>query len=112
MIHKELIRKYTRQMFLQDYHPSEIEHMSEGAIKAFIELKKIGCPVRVSDNLYGKCNDRGYFWIDGESQYSELFLDYYNTSMYSGSPELQQILEDNGLYFEWENPAYACVWED
>lgn len=112
MIHKELTREYTRQMFLCDYHPSEIEHMSEGAIKAFIELKKIGCPVRVSDNLYGKCNDRGYFWIDGESQYSELFLDYYDMRMVEGSPELQQILEDNGLYFEWENPAYACVWED
>lgn len=108
MIYQELTRDYTRQMFNSDYSAYDVEHMSEGAIKAFIELRKIGCPVRLSDTY----ENRGYFWIDGESQYSELFLDYYDMRMVEGSPELQQILEDNGLYFEWENPAYACVYED
>jgi len=112
MIHQELTREYTREMFNNNYLAPEIEHMTEEAIKAFIELKKIGCPVRMSKNLYGKCDDRGYFWIDCETEYAGLFLDYYNMSMSEGSPELQKILEDNGLYFEWYNPAYACVYED
>jgi len=108
MIHKELTRDYTRQMFNSDYSAYDVAHMTEESIKAFIKLRQIGCPVRLSENY----DDRGYFWIDGESQYSELFLDYYSMTMVEGSPELQQILEDNGLYFEWYNPAYACVYED
>ena len=108
MIYKELTRDYTRQMFNSDYSAYDVAHMTEKSIKAFIKLRQIGCPVRLSEDY----DDRGYFWIDGESEYSELFLDYYSMTMVEGSPELQQILEDNGLYFEWYNPAYACVYED
>tara|TARA_R110000851_G_scaffold200232_1_gene351408 strand:- start:35 stop:361 length:327 start_codon:yes stop_codon:yes gene_type:complete len=108
MIHQELTKDYTRQMFNSDYLLYDTEHMTEKSIKAFIELKKIGCPVRISEDY----DDRGYFWIDGESEYSELFLNYYSMTLVEGSPELQNILEDNGLYFEWYNPAYACVYKD
>ena len=45
MIHKELTRDYTRQMFNSDYSAYDVAHMTEKSIKAFIKLRQIGCPV-------------------------------------------------------------------
>lgn len=74
------------------------------AKKAFELLKKKGVPVYSSEN-YG---DRGYFWISGEDGKEE-WLDYYNN--FFGSDELNEILMEHDLFFEWHNPGYACVYD-
>jgi hypothetical protein len=76
------------------------------AEKAFKILEEMGVPVRSSEG-YG---DRGYFWISAEEgEESEVWLNYY--SNYWGSPKLNKVLEVHGLYFEWYNAAYACVYD-
>ena len=39
--------QYTRKMFNNEFHKEEINHMTPESIKAFIELKKMGCPVDI-----------------------------------------------------------------
>jgi hypothetical protein len=75
------------------------------AQKAFNELKALGAPVKSSEGY----PDRGYFWLSAEEEMSELWLDYY--SNYWGSDKLNEILEKYGLFKEWYNPAYACVYD-
>jgi hypothetical protein len=75
------------------------------AKKAFTELEKLGAPVKSSEGY----PERGFFWISAEEEYSELWLDYF--SLYWGSDKLQEILAKHGLYFEWDNPGFASVYE-
>ena len=102
--------RYTKQMFKNDFSKEEINHMTEDSIKAFIELKRLGCPVKIwwqNDRKY--MDYRGYFWIDAEEYDAEGWLDY--NSDYWGSEKLQSILGKHGLYFEWQNSAVACVYK-
>lgn len=77
--------------------------MKRNARTAFNQLKKLGCPVK---EWHG--DDRGYFWIDAEENRGD-WLDYW--SNYSGSDLLNEILNNNGLYWEWHNPGYGCVYD-
>ena len=88
---------YTKEELIEDYG------MSVSAAVAFLTLQKAGCPVKTWDG-----GDRGHFWIDAEEPEAEGWLDYWGELM-SGSEELRDILSDHDLYFEWHNPAYACV---
>jgi hypothetical protein len=75
------------------------------ARKAFNKLKKLGCPVRESHS------DRGHFWIDAEAPEAEGWLDYWSADLCFGSDRLNKILADHGLYWEWYNSAYGCVYD-
>jgi hypothetical protein len=81
--------------------------MKANVKKAFDTLKMLGCPVKEWDG-----DDRGHFWIDAEEENAELWLDYWNTDLAFGSDKLNQILDDNGLYWEWYNSAYGCVYDN
>lgn len=78
------------------------------ARKAFNKLKKLGCPVRESQPYHP---DRGYFWIDAEAPEAEGWLDYWSADLFFGSDKLNKILADHGLYWEWYNSAYGCVYD-
>ena len=83
------------------------EGMKTHAAHAFIKLQDLGCPVKTWYQ-----NDRGHFWIDSEESSSEEFLDYWNTNLMFGSQVLTDVLEEHGLYFEWQNSAEACVYDN
>ena len=90
---------YTKEELVEDYG------MTVAAANAFLLLQEKGCPVKTWDG-----GDRGHFWIDAEEPEAMDWLDYWGELM-AGSEELQQILSDHDLYFEWYNPAYACVYD-
>mgnify|MGYP000674079062 CR=1 FL=1 len=79
--------------------------MKSNARKAFNELKKLGCPVE--DYWYD--DSRGHFWINGEHEDAGEWLDYWSMELMMGSDQLNDILNSNGLYWEWENSAVGCV---
>lgn len=91
---------YTKEELVEDYG------MTVSAAVAFLALQKAGCPVKTWDG-----GDRGHFWIDAEEPEAEGWLDYWSTSLMMGSDELRDTLSDHDLYFEWSNPAYACVYD-
>ena len=91
---------YTKEELVEEYD------MSVDAAGAFLELQAAGCPVKTWE-----AGDRGHFWIDCEEPEAEGWLDYWNMTLMSGSDRLNQILEGAGLYFEWYNSAYACVYD-
>ena len=104
--------KYTKAMFNNEFSAEEISHMTTASIKAFIELKRLGCPIDIwYQNKRGYEDYRGYFWIKAEEYNAEEWLDYYDTEMYWGSEKLQKTLEKHGLYFEWQNSAVGCVYD-
>lgn len=72
--------------------------------EAFDKLREAGIAVQESKN-----KDYGVFWINCEtgSVKTELALEYYDN--YWGSEFLNDTLEESGLYFEWDSPAYATV---
>jgi len=89
---------------------AKLSHMPANAIKAFRELEALGAPVKVWHITDENDSDyRGYFWIDAERYDSSLWADYYDN--FWGSDKLNDILEANGLYFEWYNAAYSCVYD-
>jgi hypothetical protein len=73
--------------------------------KCFDRLKKLGCPVKEWHN-----EERGHFWIDAEEEYAELWLHY--DSLAFGSDRLNKILDEYGLYWEWDNCAVGCVFDN
>jgi hypothetical protein len=104
--------RYTKKMFNEEFSQEEISHMTSESIKAFIELKKLGCPIDVwYQNKKGYEDYRGFFWLRAEESEAEEWLDYWDSDMYWGSDKLRKILEKNGLYFEWQNSAVGCVYE-
>jgi len=82
------------------------DYMTEKAADAFLALQKAGCPVKVWES-----GNRGHFWIDAEEPEAEGWLDYWSMELMTGSPRLNEILGEFGLYFEWYNSAYACVYD-
>lgn len=91
---------YTKEELVEDYD------MPVDAANAFITLQEAGCPVKTWDG-----GNRGHFWIDAEEPEAEGWLDYWASDLMFGSDRLNGILEDAGLYFEWYNSAYACVYD-
>jgi hypothetical protein len=90
------------------YTKEELEEleMQPHAITAFLKLQSLGCPVRVPV----RGDDRGHFWISAEEVESEGWLDYYSDTLFWGSEQLNTILDDNNLFWEWYNPAYGNVY--
>ena len=78
--------------------------MKRRARKAFTALKNAGCPVKEWHD-----DTRGYFWIDAEEPQAEGWLDYWSNDLSFGSDQLNNILEANGLYWEWQNSACGHV---
>lgn len=91
---------YTKEELIEDYD------MSVDAAGAFLELQAAGCPVKTWDG-----GDRGHFWIDCEELEAEDWVNYWSTSLMPGSDRLNKILGGAGLYFEWANSAYVCVYD-
>ena len=81
--------------------------MKANVKKAFDTLKKLGCPVKEWDD-----DERGYFWIDAEDESAGLWLDYYSDNLFFGSEKMNEILRKHGLYWEWYNSAYGCVYDN
>jgi hypothetical protein len=83
--------------------------MNKKQKRAFNKLKHRNIAVRESIDGH---EDRGIFWIwtEGLTDETTLALDYYDNML--GSEELNEILAEAGLWFEWQNPAVAIVWED
>ena len=96
-------------MFSTEYTKEELkeEGMESHAIDAFLKLQSRGCPVKTWS--YG---DRGHFWISAEEPGFSEWLDYWSTALIAGSEILNDILEHYGLYFEWQNSAVACVYDN
>jgi hypothetical protein len=79
--------------------------MKNNVRKAFTALKEIDAPVFVRDN---------YLMISAEDNDNEIWADYYGE--FRGgypwvNPKVEQILSDNGLYAEWEDPGTIYVGE-
>lgn len=79
--------------------------MKSNAKKCFNELKKLGCPVK---EWYD--DSRGVFWIDAEEPNAELWLNYWDMNLSFGSQKLNDILDKNNLWWEWQNSAYGNVY--
>ena len=94
------------------YYEEDLEHMHDNAKAAFKELHKLGCPVKTWYQNDPEYQDyRGYFWISAEETSSWEWLDYYSTNLMMGSDKLVDVLNKYDLYFEWENPAVAGVYD-
>lgn len=94
--------QYTRQ-------DEELAHMPSKVQTAFLKLQKMGVPVKVWWQLDPQYQDyRGYFWIDCEEQDAEQFYNYWE--MYEDE-KCEAILDKAGVYAEWYNPAYLCVYD-
>lgn len=107
------LRFYNFRRLIMDYYDEDLEHMPDNAKNAFIELHKLGCPVKTWYQNDPDYHDyRGYFWISAEEGNSWEWLDYYSLKLTCGSEKLQDILQKNKLYFEWENAAVACVYDN
>jgi hypothetical protein len=81
--------------------------MKREYIKAFNELKKLGCPV------FERGDHAGRFLISAEEAESYKWASYYNEyNQWQGddvNPVLMNILAKNNLFCEWENPACLVV---
>lgn len=75
---------------------------------AYAELKKMGCPV-----IKGGDDGEDTFRISGESNYDEIWADYYayDFGVFGVNPEVVSVLEDHGLFAEWINPSVCGVYE-
>ena len=75
-------------------------------IKAFNQLKKLGCPVFERSDVEG-------FIISAEHPESWQWADMYTSRNDWGgeetSPVLEKILHDNRLFCEWENAGCLIV---
>ena len=84
------------------------------AKRAFEALKKIGAPV---NHLGEGWSGDSLFSISGESNYDEMWADYYNEFQLSSlddfgvNNKINKVLEKYGLYAEWYNPGVLEVYE-
>jgi hypothetical protein len=86
--------------------------LTGNVLKAFNEIEALGAPVKDSTH------NGGHFYLDGEAEMAELFLDYHSTTALSKtwgdwtvSDKIQDILAANGLFAEWQNPAVLCIFD-
>ena len=95
---------------LENYTQEEINHLTPEQLDAFIKLDKLGVPVKIYDQQNPKLEDyRGVFSIDSEEEGCELFVDYFNPAKFMGTDEMNKIIYDAGLYWDWENPGWINV---
>lgn len=82
--------------------------MKRNARTAFNKLKKLGVPVY-------ETSDTSHFGISAEDENSYLWLDYYG-EFRGGYPfvheDVEQILNENNLFAEWENPGCMTVYDN
>ena len=83
--------------------------MKRPYIKAYNELKKLGCPIFIRED-----HPDGFF-ISAEDTDSYLWADYYayadsRWNHENTSPKLEEIMKKNGLFCEWENPGCLIVY--
>lgn len=87
--------------------------MQKKFIKAFNELKKLGCPVF---ERTGSDRTSCGFLISAEDETSYQWADYYNTYAFqwegeTTNPKIAEVLTKYKLFAEWENPGCLSVWE-
>lgn len=88
--------------------------MKAKSIKSMMStLTKMGLHVcGTTDEFYGEKNDNNGIWISAESTphlfnyYSEVWGDTFGVD-----PKLNAMVEDNGWWFEWNDPGTMMVWE-
>lgn len=78
-------------------------------IKAYNELKKMGVPVYVREDMDGR------FQISGEDSESYKWADYYEGDYHADwifgvNPKVDEVLRKNGLACEWINPGELGVY--
>lgn len=84
------------------------------AKRAFEALKKIGAPVH---HLGEGWSGNALFSISGESNYPEMWADYYNEYQLSFlddfgvNEKINEVLKKYKLYAEWYNPGVLEVYE-
>ena len=84
------------------------------AKRAFEALKKIGAPVH---HLGEGWSGDALFSISGESNYDEMWADYYNEYQLSFlddfgvNEKINKVLNKYKLYAEWYNPGVLEVYE-
>ncbi len=78
-------------------------------IKAYNELKKMGVPVYVRDDMGGR------FQISAEDPESYKWCDYYADAradwIFGVNPKIDAVLRKNGLFSEWINPGELGVYQ-
>jgi len=85
--------------------------MKAEARKAYEKLRKLNIAVQCGDEWKERTGeDRGHFWIwcEGVTDETEEHIDYYG--IFWGSDQLNEILDQHGLWFEWQNPGVANVY--
>ena len=86
--------------------------MKANAKKAYEKLRKLNIAVQCGDEWKESTGeDRGHFWIwcEGVTEETEEHLSYYGRNC-GGSELLNKILNQHGLWFEWQNPGVANVY--
>lgn len=83
------------------------------AERAFNALKKIGAPV---NHLGEGWSGDSLFSISGESNYKEIWADYYNEFLpesyeFGVNPKINKVLEKYKLFAEWYNPGVLEVYD-
>lgn len=77
-------------------------------VKAFNELKKMGVPVYVRDDMDGR------FQISAENPESYKWANYYESPsswIFGVNPKLEAVLSKHGLFSEWINPGELGVYQ-
>lgn len=79
-------------------------------IKAYNQLKKMGVPVYVRDDMNGR------FQISAEDPESYKWADYYEGDrrpdwIFGVNPQIDQVLRKFGLFCEWINPGELGVYQ-
>jgi hypothetical protein len=88
--------------------------MKAKGIKAMMTaLKSKGVKVSgTASEFYGaKASNEG-IWVAAE--YTPSLFDYYSSAWgdtFGVEPKLNQMVEDNGWYFEWHDAGTMMVWE-
>jgi len=85
--------------------------MKREYIKAYNELKKMGVPVFVRDDM----KQHGNFHISAEESNSSEWVSYYDGHYIPGwdcgvHPAIDSTLAKYGLHCEWQNPGELSVW--
>ena len=78
---------------------------------AYTKLAKLGCPV------YEHTDDNGRFSISAEDSESYKWCDYYDGYWMDGwdfgiNPKITEILNQHGLWAEWQNPGRLVIFKD
>tara|TARA_B110000211_G_scaffold116290_1_gene134728 strand:- start:157 stop:429 length:273 start_codon:yes stop_codon:yes gene_type:complete len=77
-------------------------------------LRTMGASVvGTTDDFYGEANDNNGIWISAESTPS--LFNYYSEAWgntFGVNPELNDVVEQHGWFFEWYDAGTMMVWEN